>query len=49
MKKTANARFSIKSWEEKPYSEDNDLPKMTRASSTRRSPAISTAKVMSNT
>ena len=32
MKKTANARFSIKSWEEKPYSEDNDLRKMTRAS-----------------
>jgi hypothetical protein len=32
MKKTANARFSIKSWDEKPYSEGNDLPKMTRAS-----------------
>jgi hypothetical protein len=31
MKTTANARFSIKSWDEKPYSEGNDLPKMTRA------------------
>jgi hypothetical protein len=32
MKKTANARFSIKSWDEKPYDEGTDLPKMTRAS-----------------
>ena len=32
MKKTANARFSIKSWDEQPYSEGKDLPKMTRAS-----------------
>ena len=32
MKKTANARFAIKSWDEKPYSEGEDLPKMTRAS-----------------
>lgn len=32
MKKIANARFSIKSWDEKPYSEGKDLPKMTRAS-----------------
>ena len=32
MKETANARFSIKSWDEKPYSEGKDLPKMTRAS-----------------
>ena len=32
MKKTANARFSIKSWDEKPYSEGKDMPKMTRAS-----------------
>lgn len=32
MKKTANARFSIKRWDEKPYSEGPDLPKMTRAS-----------------
>jgi len=31
MKKTANARFTIKSWDEKPYSEGKDLPKMTRA------------------
>ena len=32
MKKTASARFSIKSWDEKPYREGKDLPKMTRAS-----------------
>ena len=32
MKETANARFSIKSWDEKPYSEGKDVPKMTRAS-----------------
>ena len=32
MQKIANARFSIKSWDEKPYSEGQDLPKMTRAS-----------------
>jgi hypothetical protein len=32
MKKTANATFSIKSWDEKPYGEGKDLPKMTRAS-----------------
>ena len=32
MKKTANARFAIKNWEEKPYSEGDDLPKLTRAS-----------------
>jgi hypothetical protein len=32
MKRTANARFSIKSWDEKPCNEGKDLPKMTRAS-----------------
>ena len=32
MKKTANARFAIKSWDEKPYSEAQDQPKLTRAS-----------------
>ena len=32
MSKTANARFAIKSWDEKPYSEGHGLPKMTRAS-----------------
>ena len=32
MKQTANARFAIKSWDEKPYSEGPDLPKLTRAS-----------------
>ncbi len=32
MKKTANARFTITSWDEKPYSEGQDLPKLTRAS-----------------
>lgn len=32
MKQTANARFAIKNWDEKAYSEGDDLPKMTRAS-----------------
>jgi hypothetical protein len=31
VKRTANARFAIKSWEEKPYSEGADMPKLTRA------------------
>ena len=31
MKIVANARFTIKSWDEKPYSEGEDLPKLTRA------------------
>ncbi len=31
MKKTAHARFAITSWDEKPYSEGPDLPKLTRA------------------
>jgi len=35
MKKTANARFAIKSWDEKPYSEGPDQPKLTRASVTK--------------
>jgi len=35
MKKVANARFAIKSWDEKPYSEGPDLPKLTRASVTK--------------
>jgi hypothetical protein len=29
--KVANAVFTIKSWDEKPYSEGADLPKLTRA------------------
>ena len=32
MKQSANARFVITSWEEKPYSEGAGLPKLTRAS-----------------
>ena len=32
MKQTANARFAIKSWDEKPYSEGPDRRKLTRAS-----------------
>ncbi len=32
MKKTSNTRFAIKAWDEKPYSEGPDLPKLTRAS-----------------
>ena len=35
MNATANARFAIKGWEEKPYSEGEGLPKLTRASVTR--------------
>jgi len=30
--KTANASFAIKTWDEKPYGEGPDLPKLTRAS-----------------
>jgi hypothetical protein len=32
MKRSANARFAIKNWDEKPYSEGQDLPRLTRAS-----------------
>jgi hypothetical protein len=32
MKNSANARFAIKSWDERPYSEGQDLPRLTRAS-----------------
>ena len=35
MTKTANARFAIKSWDEKPYSEATGEPKLTRASVTK--------------
>src|ERR1017187_6859738 len=35
MKKSANARFAIKSWDEKPYSDGNGLPRLTRASVTK--------------
>ena len=35
MRTTASARFAIKSWDEKPYSEGPDLPKLTRASVTK--------------
>ena len=35
MKRIANCRFAIKSWDEKPYSEGPDLPKLTRAAVTR--------------
>ena len=31
MKNSANARFAIKSWDEKPYSEGPDQPRLTRA------------------
>jgi hypothetical protein len=31
MKHVANARFAIKGWDETPYSEGQDLPKLTRA------------------
>jgi hypothetical protein len=32
MKNVANARFAIRSWDEKPYSEEGNSPKLTRAS-----------------
>lgn len=35
MKQNANARFAIKSWDEKPFSEGQDLPKLTRATVTK--------------
>lgn len=35
MRTTANARFAIKRWDEKPFSEGPDLPKMTRATVTK--------------
>lgn len=35
MKSVANARFAISSWDEKPCSEGNELPKVTRASVTK--------------
>lgn len=35
MKTTANARFAIESWDEKPYSEGQDRPRLTRASVTK--------------
>ena len=33
--KTANARFAIKTWDEKPYDEGQSLPKLSRASVTK--------------
>jgi len=33
--KNADARFAIKSWDEKPYSEGENLPRLTRASVTK--------------
>jgi hypothetical protein len=35
MTKTANARFAIKKWDEKPYSEEPGQPRLTRASVTK--------------
>ena len=35
MKNIANSRFSITGWDEKPYSEGQDLPKLTRAAVTK--------------
>jgi hypothetical protein len=35
MKRTANAQFAIKSWDERPYSEGADLPRLTRATVTK--------------
>jgi len=35
MKQTASARFAIKNWDEKPYSEGEGFPKLTRTSVTK--------------
>jgi uncharacterized protein DUF3224 len=35
MKNVANCRFTIKSWDEKPFSEGQDVPKLTRAAVTK--------------
>ena len=35
MKNVANSRFTITSWDEKPYGEGPDLPKLTRAAVTK--------------
>ncbi|HVH08645.1 MAG TPA: DUF3224 domain-containing protein [Gemmatimonadales bacterium] len=35
MKQSADARFAITNWDEKPYSEGQDLPRLTRASVTK--------------
>jgi hypothetical protein len=35
MRRAAHARFAIKSWDEKPYSEGDDLPRLTRATVTK--------------
>lgn len=35
MKLVANSRFTISSWDEKPYSEGQDQPKLTRAAVTK--------------
>jgi hypothetical protein len=35
MRKSANARFAIKNWDEKPYSEGQGEPRLTRASVTK--------------
>jgi hypothetical protein len=34
--KIANARFAIETWDEKPYSEGQDQPRLTRASVTKK-------------
>lgn len=35
MKQSAHARFGIKSWDERPYSEDEGMPKLSRATVTK--------------
>lgn len=35
MRKSANARFAIRNWDEKPYSEEQGEPRLTRASVTK--------------
>ena len=49
MKQTADARFAIRNWDEKAYSEGQDLPKLTRASVTKTFTGISRVRGRLNT
>ena len=49
MKGVANCRFTIKSWDEKPYSEGQDVPKLTRAAVTKTFTGDIVGEGMSNT
>jgi hypothetical protein len=46
---TANGRFAIKSWDEKPFSEGDGLPKLTKANVTKTFTGEIEGKVKSST